>query len=418
MPRAETSLAKHLEQHQPSLSIEEALPILRDIATALAALDGVIVHRDLKPSNVLLLDGSWCLADFGISRFADAATASDTRKNAKTWKFAAPEQWLGQRASTATDVYAFGVIAYLLLAGTPPFIGPGHDEFRHQHLNDDPPLLTSVPEKLRVLVDDCLLKAPNSRPAPSSIVSKLNTLHDLPIGRGSALLESVNRDAAKREDEHYRKATIDQEDQQWRQQLYTSGTRVFSRIIDALTEAIGNLASRAVFEGASARGSGAPGPLLLVKLEGAALGVAPPVLSEARWTTPFTVIAESAMSVNMPGGIGSYLGRSHSLWYCDAQHKDRFAWYEVAFCCANFGGSSAGIEPTSLAAKDVHVVFEPVMVTTQLARKFREIDPSDLAEFLDRWLEWFALAVRGQLQRPAMMPEERAEGSWRKGESR
>jgi serine/threonine protein kinase len=55
-----------------SLDAGAAIPILADIATALADLDGKVVHRDLKPENVLLLNGTWCLADFGISRYAEA----------------------------------------------------------------------------------------------------------------------------------------------------------------------------------------------------------------------------------------------------------------------------------------------------------------------------------------------------------
>ena len=53
---------------------------MEDIDNALIDLDGKVVHRDLKPANVLLLDGHWCLADFGISRYAEASTASDTQK--------------------------------------------------------------------------------------------------------------------------------------------------------------------------------------------------------------------------------------------------------------------------------------------------------------------------------------------------
>jgi serine/threonine protein kinase len=48
-----------------------------DVAVALVDLAGKVVHRDLKPENVLLLNGTWCLADFGISRYAEATTAPE-----------------------------------------------------------------------------------------------------------------------------------------------------------------------------------------------------------------------------------------------------------------------------------------------------------------------------------------------------
>ena len=68
MPRAEKSLRQHLNACGGPLSVADSVVILIDIATTLADLDGKVVHRDLKPENVLLLDGRWCLADFGISR--------------------------------------------------------------------------------------------------------------------------------------------------------------------------------------------------------------------------------------------------------------------------------------------------------------------------------------------------------------
>ena len=117
MPQAEKSLRKHLVQMNNRLIVPDAVPILIHIAEALGAIEGRVVHRDVKPENVLLLDDRWCLADFGIARYAEATTASDTSKYAMTKAYAAPEQWRGERATSATDVYAWGVLAYELLAG-------------------------------------------------------------------------------------------------------------------------------------------------------------------------------------------------------------------------------------------------------------------------------------------------------------
>ena len=89
-----------------------------------------MVHRDLKPENVLFLDGHWCVADFGISRYAEASTAPDTRKYALTPAYAAPERWRNEHATSATDVYSLGVIAFELLTGARPFPGPDLGYFR------------------------------------------------------------------------------------------------------------------------------------------------------------------------------------------------------------------------------------------------------------------------------------------------
>jgi serine/threonine-protein kinase len=92
----EKSLAAYLSEQGP-LSVEEAVEVLRDVATGLADIDGAIVHRDGKPQSILLCEGAWCLADFGISRYAEATTAKDTRKYFFIRPYAAPEQWLLQR---------------------------------------------------------------------------------------------------------------------------------------------------------------------------------------------------------------------------------------------------------------------------------------------------------------------------------
>jgi serine/threonine-protein kinase len=84
MPRAEKSLRDHLGQAGPALPLDEAIPILIDVAQTLEDLASRVVHRDIKPENVLLLGGHWCLADFGIARYADATTGDVTWKGFMT----------------------------------------------------------------------------------------------------------------------------------------------------------------------------------------------------------------------------------------------------------------------------------------------------------------------------------------------
>jgi serine/threonine-protein kinase len=84
----------------------------------------LVVHRDLKPSNILVdAEGKPRLLDFGIAKLLDpTATASTTGDLLLlTPEHAAPEQFLGNPVTTATDVYALGVLLYELLCGTRPF---------------------------------------------------------------------------------------------------------------------------------------------------------------------------------------------------------------------------------------------------------------------------------------------------------
>jgi serine/threonine protein kinase len=102
MPRAERSLRQHLDSRgDKRLEVKEAVSILTNLAVALTDLDGKVVHRDLKPENLLLLDGTWCLADFGISRYAEATTAPDTQKFALSPPYAALLHWRKSARSEA-----------------------------------------------------------------------------------------------------------------------------------------------------------------------------------------------------------------------------------------------------------------------------------------------------------------------------
>ncbi|MFF8271366.1 serine/threonine-protein kinase [Streptomyces sp. NPDC016562] len=198
MPRADTSLRAHLEQ-AGRLALEEAVDILSDIAETLTDLEGRVVHRDLKPENVLLLNGRWCLADFGIARYAEATTALHTYKGGGSLPCMAPESWKYQRATGATDIYALGVIAYELLKGTRPFNGPHEHNYQEQHLHGTPPPLTTAPGLLASLVTECLYRAPQGRPAAGNVLERLSRIPATTLTGGLAALAEANRvEAASR----------------------------------------------------------------------------------------------------------------------------------------------------------------------------------------------------------------------------
>ncbi len=94
------------------------------LCEALSYIHGYgLIHRDLKPSNVMVdEDRTVRLMDFGLAKYIsdDTAVTADGRL-VGTFRYMAPEQILGEKLDTRTDLYALGVILYELLTGRPPF---------------------------------------------------------------------------------------------------------------------------------------------------------------------------------------------------------------------------------------------------------------------------------------------------------
>jgi len=110
-------IVDHANQHQ--LGLRERLRVFIETCAAVeAAHRALIVHRDLKPSNVLVnTDGAVKLLDFGIAKLLDVGDDTRTLHVALTPAYAAPEQFSGGAITTATDVYALGVLLDELVTG-------------------------------------------------------------------------------------------------------------------------------------------------------------------------------------------------------------------------------------------------------------------------------------------------------------
>ncbi|HEY6320772.1 MAG TPA: serine/threonine-protein kinase, partial [Thermoanaerobaculia bacterium] len=109
------------------LDLDGRLRLMQTVCLAVAsAHHRLVVHRDLKPANILVTeDGTPKLLDFGIAKLLEddeAAGLTLTQLGARplTPAYAAPEQILGEPVSTATDVYALGVMLYELITGALP----------------------------------------------------------------------------------------------------------------------------------------------------------------------------------------------------------------------------------------------------------------------------------------------------------
>jgi serine/threonine-protein kinase len=163
---------------QGRISIEEALPIARQIAEALeAAHEQGIIHRDLKPANIKVrLDGTVKVLDFGLAKAMDpAGTAPNASRSPTittpamthagmifgTAAYMSPEQAKGRPLDKRTDIWAFGCVLYEMIAGRRAFEGADVSDTLAAVLRGEPDwnaLPSNVPLAVRALIQGCLRK--------------------------------------------------------------------------------------------------------------------------------------------------------------------------------------------------------------------------------------------------------------------
>ncbi len=155
----------------------QAVELLVGVADGLAAAHAAgIVHRDVKPDNILISKHGYAkLADFGLAKLFEAlggAATAPTMAAVRTQPgmivgtiaYMSPEQAAGKPADARSDIFAFGVVLYEMLAGRQPFVGATGLEVleRVQH-HPAEPLGEDIPPALRLVVEKTLEKHPAER---------------------------------------------------------------------------------------------------------------------------------------------------------------------------------------------------------------------------------------------------------------
>jgi tRNA A-37 threonylcarbamoyl transferase component Bud32/tetratricopeptide (TPR) repeat protein len=183
------SLRARLSKSGP-MPVTEVISVLRDVAKALAyAHDRGVVHRDIKPDNVLLTGGAAVVTDFGVAKALAASrrenvgvTLTQIGSSLGTPAYMAPEQAAAdENTNHRADIYAYGVMAYEMLAGRAPFHGKSGQKLLAAQMSERPEpieeIRPDVPPLLGQLVMKCLEKDADDRPqSATDLVRVLETV--------------------------------------------------------------------------------------------------------------------------------------------------------------------------------------------------------------------------------------------------
>ena len=192
------TLASRMERGP--LPFPEARRLLVQICEALqAAHMEQIIHRDLKPDNLWIAipkhgEPYVKILDFGIAKLVEdrgAGQSTEAGVAMGTAHFMSPEQCRGEGVDHRTDIYAMGVILYLMFAGRLPFEGRSFIEVLTQQITTtpaSPAVYRSMPEAMEQLILTCLEKDPARRPQSAQALGQAIALalQDAPAGAPAA----------------------------------------------------------------------------------------------------------------------------------------------------------------------------------------------------------------------------------------
>lgn len=175
------SLKLYLEKYKSSF--KERVEIMKSVCRGVSyAHERNVIHRDLKPGNIMLLkDRTVKIMDFGLAK-----VLTDTMKENTSIKgtplYMPPEQIIGEKVDTLSDIYSLGCTFYRMLTGHPPF-SKGDIYYQHLHTPPTPPKMTipELPDELNRIVLKCIEKEKNKRfQSVNALLDALSSLTQVP----------------------------------------------------------------------------------------------------------------------------------------------------------------------------------------------------------------------------------------------
>jgi DNA-binding beta-propeller fold protein YncE/predicted Ser/Thr protein kinase len=171
-------LRKLIDREGP-LSPARAVALLSQVADALDAAHAAgIVHRDVKPHNILVEGERAYLSDFGLAKSFGGSGASSGASIVGTVEYMAPEQWRGERAGPAADVYSLGCVLYEALTGVVPYARKAADT--------EP----EIPQGIDAVIERAVSKDPADRyPTAGELIAAAEEREDASLAATAVLSE-------------------------------------------------------------------------------------------------------------------------------------------------------------------------------------------------------------------------------------
>ncbi|WP_018921299.1 Stk1 family PASTA domain-containing Ser/Thr kinase [Salsuginibacillus kocurii] len=151
------------------LSLDDVIRIFHQVGSAIAyAHSQQVIHRDIKPHNILLNQNQEAkVADFGIARASTEATMTHTKSVLGTVHYLSPEQARGGMVTTASDIYALGIVLFEMVTGELPFHADSAVSIAIKHLQEPLPdpsnFRENIPQSLKNAIYKATAKDPDQR---------------------------------------------------------------------------------------------------------------------------------------------------------------------------------------------------------------------------------------------------------------
>ena len=175
------SLRQHLNNNFNSLNWENKLYNLFHIAHGLRFIhDKGLIHQDFHGGNILCDERTSYITDLGLCKPANEKISQDGNKKIYgVLPYVAPEVLRGKEYTQASDIYGFGIIAYEVCTGLPPYHDIAHDEFLAAKICQGlrPKSDYKIPQLILDIISQCWDADPSKRPKADKLRDLLSDLY-------------------------------------------------------------------------------------------------------------------------------------------------------------------------------------------------------------------------------------------------